>query len=39
MSPLFIIGLLALLLGFQPLTTELYLPAMPRLAQQLDGSV
>ncbi|WP_287917969.1 multidrug effflux MFS transporter [Comamonas sp.] len=39
MSPLFIIGLLALLLGFQPLTTDLYLPAMPLLAQQLDASV
>lgn len=39
MSPLFIIGLLALLLGFQPLTTDLYLPAMPLLAQQLNASV
>ena len=39
MSPVFVIGLLALLLGFQPLTTDLYLPAMPLLAQQLDASV
>jgi len=39
MSPLFIIGLLALLLGFQPLTTDLYLPALPLLAQQLHATV
>ncbi|WP_284334732.1 multidrug effflux MFS transporter [Comamonas sp. NoAH] len=39
MSPLFVIGLLALLLGFQPLTTDLYLPAMPLLAQQLQATV
>ena len=39
MSALFVIGLLALLLGFQPLTTDLYLPAMPLLAQQLDATV
>ena len=39
MPPLFVIGLLALLLGFQPLTTDLYLPAMPLLAQQLGASV
>lgn len=39
MSPLFVIGLLALLLGFQPLTTDLYLPAMPMLAQQLNATV
>lgn len=39
MSPVFIIGLLALLLGFQPLTTDLYLPAMPLMTQQLQASV
>ena len=39
MSPLFIIGLLALLLGFQPLTTDLYLPAMPLLTLQLQATV
>ena len=39
MSPMFVIGLLALLLGFQPLTTDLYLPAMPLLTQQLQASV
>lgn len=39
MSPVFIIVLLALLLGFQPLTTDLYLPALPLLAQQLDATV
>ena len=39
MSPLFVVGLLALLLGFQPLTTDLYLPAMPLLAQQLQATV
>ncbi|MGE8397355.1 MAG: multidrug effflux MFS transporter [Comamonas sp.] len=39
MSPLFVIGLLAMLLGFQPLTTDLYLPAMPMLAQQLNATV
>lgn len=39
MSPMFVIGLLALLLGFQPLTTDLYLPAMPLLTQQLHASV
>jgi MFS transporter, DHA1 family, multidrug resistance protein len=39
MSALFVVGLLALLLGFQPLTTDLYLPAMPLLAQQLGASV
>ena len=38
MSPLFVIGLLALLLGFQPLTTDLYLPAMPALTQQLSAT-
>lgn len=39
MSPVFVIGLLALLLGFQPLTTDLYLPAMPLLTQQLQATV
>lgn len=39
MSPLLVVGLLALLLGFQPLTTDLYLPAMPLLADQLGATV
>ena len=39
MPPVFVIGLLALLLGFQPLTTDLYLPAMPLLTQQLQATV
>ena len=38
MSPLFVVALLALLLGFQPLTTDLYLPALPLLAEQLQAS-
>lgn len=39
MSPVFVVAVLALLLGLQPLTTDLYLPAMPLLAQQLQASV
>lgn len=39
MSGAFVVLLLAMLLGFQPLTTDLYLPALPLLAQQLGASV
>ncbi|HYN58307.1 MAG TPA: multidrug effflux MFS transporter [Rubrivivax sp.] len=35
MSPLLIVTLLALLLGTQPITTDLYLPALPGLAVEL----
>ncbi|MBQ0131784.1 MAG: MFS transporter, partial [Comamonas sp.] len=38
-SPVFIIVLLAWLLGFQPLTTDLYLPALPLLSAQLQATV
>lgn len=37
-SSLLIIVLLALLLGLQPLTTDLYLPALPALGAQLHSS-
>ncbi|WP_313572298.1 MFS transporter, partial [Comamonas terrigena] len=37
MSPLLVIGLLALLLGLQPITTDLYLPALPLLTAQLQA--
>ncbi|MEG2048716.1 MAG: multidrug effflux MFS transporter, partial [Comamonas sp.] len=39
MSPLLVIGLLALLLGLQPITTDLYLPALPLLTAQLQAPV
>ena len=39
MSPVFVIAMLALLLGLQPLTTDLYLPALPLLTEQLGASV
>jgi DHA1 family bicyclomycin/chloramphenicol resistance-like MFS transporter len=39
MSPGFVIALLAILLGLQPLTTDLYLPALPALQTQLQASV
>lgn len=39
MSPVFIVVLLAVLLGFQPLTTDLYLPALPQISQQLQATV
>ena len=35
MSPALIVTLLALLLGIQPITTDLYLPALPGLAADL----
>ena len=34
-----VIGLLALLLGLQPVTTDLYLPALPTLKAQLLASM
>ena len=34
-----VIGLLALLLGLQPVTTDLYLPALPALKDQLQASM
>ena len=37
-APLLVI-LLGLLLGLQPLTTDLYLPALPRLTADLDASL
>ena len=39
MSPVFIVVLLAVLLGFQPLTTDLYLPALPQISQQQPATV
>ena len=37
MSPLLIVTLMALLLGVQPITTDLYLPALPGLAADLHS--
>jgi DHA1 family bicyclomycin/chloramphenicol resistance-like MFS transporter len=37
MSPLLIVTLLALLLGTQPITTDLYLPTLPGLAAELKS--
>ncbi len=37
MSPVLTVTLLALLLGTQPITTDLYLPALPGLAAQLQA--
>jgi DHA1 family bicyclomycin/chloramphenicol resistance-like MFS transporter len=39
MSPKLIVLLLALLLGLQPVTTDLYLPALPALTDVFDGSM
>ena len=39
MSPLLIVTLLALLLGVQPIATDLYLPALPGLAADLNAGV
>lgn len=39
MSPLLIIALLALLMGTQPIATDLYLPALPGLATDLQAGV
>ena len=39
MSPALVIALLALLLGMQPLTTDLYLPALPMVSTELGATV
>ena len=39
MQPATIVLLLALLLGIQPITTDLYLPALPALSQALGASM
>lgn len=39
MTPSWVVVLLALMLGLQPITTDLYLPALPMLTQELQGSV
>lgn len=39
MSPLLIVVLLSLLLGLQPLTTDLYLPALPALTEAFGASM
>ena len=39
MSTAFIVLVLSLLLGLQPVTTDLYLPALPALTQDLGATV
>lgn len=39
MDPALVVVLLALLLGIQPVTTDLYLPTLPTLTRALQGSV
>ena len=39
MSPALIVLILSLLLGLQPITTDLYLPALPALRQDLEASM
>ncbi len=39
MTPQLVVVLLSLLLGIQPITTDLYLPALPSLTQDLSGSM
>ena len=39
MPPALIVLMLALLLGIQPITTDLYLPALPGLTRELGASV
>ena len=39
MSPALVVVLLALLLGIQPITTDVYLPALPSLQQDLGASM
>ena len=39
MSPLLVVVLLALLLGIQPITTDVYLPALPALQRDLGASM
>jgi DHA1 family bicyclomycin/chloramphenicol resistance-like MFS transporter len=38
LTPLVVASMLALLLGLQPITTDLYLPALPLLARELAAS-
>ena len=37
MGPLFVVSVLAMLLGIQPITTDLYLPTLPALAAELGA--
>ena len=37
MSPVLVVSVLAMLLGVQPITTDLYLPALPGLAAELGS--
>ena len=39
MSPLIVVVLLGLLLGIQPITTDVYLPALPALQRDLNASM
>ncbi len=39
MSPVIIVVLLTLLLGLQPITTDLYLPALPTVQRELGASI
>ena len=39
MPPTTVVLFLALLLGLQPVTTDLYLPALPRLTQELGAAM
>ena len=39
MSPLVVVLMLTLLLGIQPITTDLYLPALPTLQRDLGASI
>lgn len=39
MSPLTVVLMLTLLLGVQPVTTDLYLPALPTLTRELNAPI
>ena len=39
MSPTIVVSLLTLLLGIQPITTDLYLPSLPSIRHELAGSM
>jgi len=39
MTPSWVVLLLAMMLGLQPITTDLYLPALPMLTAELQGSM
>ncbi len=39
MSPVIVVVLLTLLLGIQPITTDLYLPALPTVQRELGASI